>query len=175
VEGAAADAEPTALLEARAEAAGAPAEVLLQLGRRRIKGGDEAGAAQLLARAQKAAAATSPLAAEADWELRRLQLRQLLRDEPRKAMVEHLNRFASGPSADAAFAALSRLGPADAASSWRLGGTSTPQRAARPSDSTMPSTAACAHRRDWPEAERGRGGCLSLTARTRTTSTRSPR
>ena len=121
VEGAAADAEPTAALQARADAAGAPGEVLLQLGRRRRKSGDEAAAASLFARAPRAPGVSSAVAAAADWELRLLQLRRLLRDEPRKAMIEHLSRFPGSPSANAAFTALSHLGPADAPTKLAIG------------------------------------------------------
>ena len=121
VEGAAADAEPTAALQARAEAPGAPAEVLLQLGRRRLKSGDEPGAETMLGRAQKAPGLTPATAAAADWELRLLQLRRQLRDEPRKAMIEHLNRFPASASATTAFTALSHLGPADAPTKLAIG------------------------------------------------------
>ena len=92
--------------------------------------GKHAAAAALWERAVSAPAAspTGPAsgaagetAARADWMLRLLRLRQVLRSAPRQAMAEHLLRFPLGPSADEAFKALARLGPADAIAQKALG------------------------------------------------------
>lgn len=156
--GAVADAEPTASLQARAETAAAPAEPLLQLGRRRLKGGDEPAAEQLFTRAQQAAAvagAASPIAAEIDWELQLLHLRRLLREEPRKAMVSHLSRFPQSASADTALAALSRLGPADAATRQALGRYVDAHTEASQQDQLNSAVYSCLKVGALDEAERG--------------------
>ncbi len=155
---AAADAEPTASLQARAETSAAPAEPLLQLGRRRLKGGDEAAAEQLLTRAQQAAAAAgaqSAIAAEIDWELQLLRLRRLLREEPRKAMVLHLSRFPASASADTAVAALSRLGPADVATRQALGRYVDAHAEASQQDQLNNAVYSCLKVGALDEAERG--------------------
>lgn len=157
---AAADAEPTASLQARAEAGGAPAAALLQLGRRQLKSGDELAAAQLLTRARQTA--TGDVAAEVDWELQLLHLRRLLRDEPRKAMAEHLGRFPAGPSADSAFAALVRLGPADAASRQALGRYIDVHVAADQQDQLNNAVYGCLRAGALDEAERGARRLLQI-------------
>ena len=160
VAGAAADAEPTAVLQARAESDKAPAQALLQLGRRQLKSGDVAGAEALLGRAQKTAA--GPIAAEVDWELRLIKLRRLLREEPRRSMVEHLERFSSGPSADAAFAALTRLGAADAPTRQALGRYIDAHADASQQDLLNNAVYSCLRVGALAEAERGARRLLAL-------------
>ncbi len=160
VTGAAADAEPTAALQARAESDSAPAQALLQLGRRQLKSGEVAAAEQLLARAQKTA--TGLVAAEVDWELRLIKLRRLLREEPRRSMVDHLDRFPSGPSADAAFAALSRLGAADGPTRQALGRYLDAHADASQQDLLNNAVYGCLRVGALAEAERGARRLLSL-------------
>jgi thiol-disulfide isomerase/thioredoxin len=155
VQSAAADAEPTPRLEARAAAAGAPAAVLLQLARRHLKSGNEPSAVALLTRAGQAAAPGSQAAADIDWELRLLLLRQLLREQPRKAMIEHLGRYATGPTADAAFLALSRMGPADAATRAVLGRYIDAHLDAGAAEQLNDAVYACLRAGALAEAERG--------------------
>lgn len=110
------DSDPTDALVARVAAQPGEAEGLLLLGQRRLRQGDEAQALALFERSVSAASLkgnTGEVAARADWSLRLLRLRQVLRNAPRQAMTEHLQRFPTGPAADEAFKALARLGPAD--------------------------------------------------------------
>ena len=170
VRGAAADAEPTASLQARAETATAPAEPLFQLGRRRLKGGDEAAAEQFFMRAQQSATAAGTtsaiaIAAEIDWELQLLRLRRLLREEPRKAMVLHLSRFPASASADAAVAALSRLGPADAATRQALGRYVDAHAEASQQDQLNNAVYSCLKVGALDEAERGARRLVKLDGR----------
>lgn len=160
VTAAAADAVPTAVLQARADSSSAPAPALLQLGRRQLKGGDVAAAEQLLTRAQKTA--TGSVAAEVDWELRLIKLRRLLREEPRRSMVDHLERFPSGPSADAAFAALSRLGAADAPTRQALGRYIDAHADASQQDLLNNAVYGCLRVGATAEAERGARRLLTL-------------
>ncbi|MFO0576801.1 MAG: thioredoxin family protein [Polyangia bacterium] len=120
------DSEPTEALVARVAAQPGDARALLLLGQRRLRQGDEAQAVQLLERAAGTSSATAPPAqgevvARADWLLRLTRLRQVLRTAPRQAMAEHLLRFPLGSSADEAFKALARIGPADALARKALG------------------------------------------------------
>lgn len=119
------DSEPSAALRARLAQQPSDAEALATLGRRAERAGDPDGAIGLLERAQAALSTTTPanamaperraaLASGVDWDLRMVRLRKLLRDEPRRALSEHLMQYPAGPSADKALRALSRLGPADA-------------------------------------------------------------
>ena len=121
------DSEPTEALLARVAAQPGDARALLLLGQRRLRQGDEAQAVPLLERAAGTSSATVPppaqgeVVARADWLLRLTRLRQVLRTAPRQAMAEHLLRFPLGPSADEAFKALARIGPADALARKALG------------------------------------------------------
>jgi thiol-disulfide isomerase/thioredoxin len=101
------------------------AEALLVLGRRQAQRGQDAEAETTLSRAGVAAQGISAsggpakprnesLAASADWEVRIVRLRRLLRETPRNEMAEHLFAFPHGPTAEAAFRELTHRGPADA-------------------------------------------------------------
>ena len=96
----------------------AEAEAYLVLARRQAKRGQEDQAEAHFEKARSLAQATkdsggSALAARADFELRVLKLRRLLREAPRREMAEHLLSFPLGDTATAAFHELSRRGPVD--------------------------------------------------------------
>lgn len=96
----------------------AEAEAYLVLARRQAKRGQEDQAEAHLEKARSLAQATkdsggSALASRADFELRVLKLRRLLREAPRREMAEHLLAFPLGDTAAAAFHELSRRGPVD--------------------------------------------------------------
>lgn len=96
----------------------AEAEAYLVLARRQAKRGQEDQAEAHFEKARSLAQATkdsggSALASRADFELRVLKLRRLLREAPRREMAEHLLAFPLGDTAAAAFHELSRRGPVD--------------------------------------------------------------
>lgn len=118
----AAESEPTATLEARAQADKPDGRTLLTLASRYRRRGEPDRAQQALQRAlQLATGKDEATAAQADYQLRLSHLRAVLRDEPRKAMTAHLLRYPSGPESDQAFQSLSRLGPADPEARLALG------------------------------------------------------
>ena len=118
------DSESEESLQARigkgssAAATVADAEAYLVLARRQARRGqdDQAEAnfdkARSLAQASKDARAAE-LAARADFDLRVLKLRRLLREAPRREMAEHILAFPQGETAAAAFHELARRGPVD--------------------------------------------------------------
>ena len=105
------DFEPSDRLMMRARATIPDAEGMLLWGLRLRKRGELLEAADWLARARAVSGATSDVVARADWELRRLRLRNLI---PRQQLGEYLQQFPSGPDAEEAARALLRLGPLDA-------------------------------------------------------------
>lgn len=119
------DSESEESLQARIQkgssgAAGLPgdAEAYLVLGRRQAKRGQDDLAAANLEKAKQAAQAMkegqgAELAARADFELRVLTLRRLLREAPRREMAEHLLAFPRSETAAVAFRELARRGPVD--------------------------------------------------------------
>jgi protein disulfide-isomerase len=103
---------------ATAAGAAGDAEAYLVLARRQAKRGQDEQAEANLERARASAQASKDgkaagLAARADFELRVLKLRRLLRDAPRREMAEHILAFPQGETAAAAFHELARRGPVD--------------------------------------------------------------
>lgn len=97
------------------------AEALLVFGRRQSGRGQDAAAEATLTKAAAAAAGKSEaLGAAADWELRIVRLRRMLREAPRKEMAEHLMAYPRGSNAEAAFHELIRRGPADSLTTHAL-------------------------------------------------------
>ncbi len=96
----------------------ADAEAYLVLARRQAKRGQDEQAEANFDRARNAAQASkdgkgTDIAARADFELRVLKLRRMLREAPRREMAEHLLAFPQGETAAAAFHELARRGPVD--------------------------------------------------------------
>ena len=105
------------VIQARATSQTADAESLLLYARRLLRNKDESQALQYFDQAKTAATGKNEsVAAAADWEGKLIRLKRVLREEPRKTAIEHLQQHPRGPSADTAMNALSRLGPADAPS-----------------------------------------------------------
>lgn len=163
------ESEPTEALVARVAAQPGDARALLLLGQRRLRLGDEAQAVPLLERAAATSSAATPLppaqseiAARADWLLRLTRLRQVLRTAPRQAMAEHLLRFPLGPSADEAFKALARIGPADALAQKALGRYIDAHKDAAHAELLNQAVYECLRAGALDEAERGARFLLTL-------------
>lgn len=113
------DFESDETIQVRISRDGNDAEALLVQGRRQAQRGQDAEAEASLSRAVTAARTLGKprdetLGAAADYELRVVRLRRLLKDAPRKEMAEHLIAFPRSPNADAAFRELTRRAPVDA-------------------------------------------------------------
>lgn len=161
------DSEPTGVLVARVAAQPADSLGLLLLGQRRLRQGDEGQALTLFERALGTASSKGnggEVAARADWSLRLLRLRQALRNAPRLAMTEHLMRFPTGPSADEAFKALARLGPADEAARKALGRYVDAHRDAAQSEVLNQAVYECLRAGALDEAERAARRLLEIDA-----------
>lgn len=97
------------------------AEALLVSGRRQSGRGQDAQAEATLTKAAAAAAGKNEaIGAAADWELRIVRLRRMLREAPRKEMAEHILAYPRSSNAEAAFRELTRRGPADSLTSHAL-------------------------------------------------------
>lgn len=117
IQSVATDSESMEVIQARATSQTADAESLLLYARRLLRNKDESQALQYFDQAKTAATGKNEsVAAAADWEGKLIRLKRVLREEPRKTAIEHLQQHPRGPSADTAMNALSRLGPADAPS-----------------------------------------------------------
>ncbi len=106
------DFEPSDRLMMRARGTTPDAEGMLLWGLRLRKRGELLDAADWLEKARAVKGAQPDVLARADWELRRLRLRNLI---PRQQLSEYLQQFPAGADSDEAARALLRLGPLDAA------------------------------------------------------------
>jgi thiol-disulfide isomerase/thioredoxin len=115
------DFESDDVIQVRLQRDPGDAEALLVRGRRQAQQRQDEAAEATLGKAVVAAQTERPgkpkndaVAAAADYELRIVRLRRMLREAPRKEMAEHLYAFPTSGSAEAAFHELVRRGPADA-------------------------------------------------------------
>lgn len=150
------ESESTEVLQARARTHPEDGRNLLTLAQRLRKLDRPADSRRALELALKAAAGKDEaVASEADWALRMLHVQDVLREEPRRAMIEHLRAYPRGRMADTALWALSRLGPADPEARQALGRYVDAHMEPGQEEALNQAIYACLRAAAYDEAERG--------------------